>query len=734
MDARAKTVRDILHSPDQYLIPFFQRHYSWKLKHWQRLWEDVATLAADGGGTSQHFMGPLVCTPFQNVPGEVPSYQLIDGQQRMTTLTVLLAALRDAARDHGLAEMAEEVTEDYLIQKRQKDLKRYKVVPRVGDREVLFGVVDGNAAAQARRDGIVRAHAFFRDCMERQVGDDPRTWLRDLFKVVTGRLSLVVITITGENPYEIFESLNSTGLPLEESDLIRNYIFMQVPLGDQDAFNRSDWHGFEELFEGTEQHPPLQPTLFYRDYLMRDGAYSKKRETFIDFKEQARQRGVAPQALVAELKRFAKYDLMLRRPSTCTNPDLSKAFRRLELLEITTANPLLLHLLALHGDGRISDLELLGCVRDLESFVLRRSVCGESSRSYALWFAAAIRALGASPRQELQAYLLNRGWPDDRAFAAHLQTFALYRRESLKCRVILEALEESHGHKEQVDLSTLTIEHVMPQTIKDDAAGLAWQATLGPEWRTAHERLLHTLGNLTLSGYNTPLSNRPFGEKKTMLAESNLQLNKGFATLSSWDAAAITARGRSLSERVARLWERPPGDYVPGPIEEDERPEEPAKPNPQDRDETRRALQRYWEAFAKHLSARHSPIALDRVPNTAWASGRLVQHIPWMVEARSDEQRIWAGVTFKRPLRTPVYEGLKARQAEIIAGLGEGLEWTSDDRWDYVGFRLATDPGDESAWPAQHEWLRQRAEALCATLKPRIDMLRKQLRNAEPNA
>src|SRR6476620_22698 len=121
MDARAKTVRDILHSGDQYLVPFFQRHYSWKLQHWQRLWEDLTTLA-DDPKPRQHFLGPLVCTPCNHMPGEVPEYQLIDGQQWLTTITVLLAALPDLAREYGDGDLAEDVTEGYLLHKRAKGL------------------------------------------------------------------------------------------------------------------------------------------------------------------------------------------------------------------------------------------------------------------------------------------------------------------------------------------------------------------------------------------------------------------------------------------------------------------------------------------------------------------------------------------------------------------------------------------------------------------------------------
>jgi len=160
MDARAKTIREILHAGDQYLIPFFQRQYSWGKKNWTRLFDDLTNLLDDDHESSQHFLGPLVCTPTNHVPGEVPAYQLIDGQQRITTLTVLLCALRDVAREHQQIELAEEITEDYLIHKRKKGLQRYKIVPRLGDRELLTDIIDEKKTTTIRQKFTRRSNFF----------------------------------------------------------------------------------------------------------------------------------------------------------------------------------------------------------------------------------------------------------------------------------------------------------------------------------------------------------------------------------------------------------------------------------------------------------------------------------------------------------------------------------------------------------------------------------------------
>ncbi|HVO26664.1 MAG TPA: DUF262 domain-containing HNH endonuclease family protein [Candidatus Margulisiibacteriota bacterium] len=564
MDARAKTVRDILLAGDQYLVPFFQRHYEWQRKHWQRLLDDVIALLDDD--SSQHFLGPLVCTPFRPVPGEATPYQLIDGQQRLTTITLALAGLRDVARRHHEAELADEIAEDYLTNKRRKGTQRFKVVPRTGDREIFFDIMEERRAKTAANERRVRGDGsgginaclnFYKKAWDRFAKEHPPAALRRLFVALTGRLSLVAVTIEGENPYEIFESLNSTGLPLEESDLIRNYIFMQVPLEEQDDFEHEHWQPFEAQFLATAEDDALSSTGFFRNYLMRTGVYSKNRATFVGFKEQNRNQGLSPVEQVKELQRFARYELWLQRPHTCDHPRVRRALQRIALIDVTTAYPLLFVLLDKFAADTLSEDQLIECLEDFISFVLRRTICGESTRGYGRWFADAINSVRAGARDGLREYWLQKGWPDDRTFLARLQDFDLYRRERRKCRLILESLEESFGHKESVDLSSLSIEHIMPQTIGDDSHGRAWRRALGDDWKRVHQRWLHTLPNLTLTGYNPELANRPFEEKRGDYDRSNLSLNRELARFAVWNESSLLERGRKLGSRVASLWPRP---------------------------------------------------------------------------------------------------------------------------------------------------------------------------------
>ena len=327
MDARPRTVRDILYTGDQYIIPFFQRYYSWEKKHWDQLRKDIWALMEDDS-KDVHFLGPFVCTRTQNVPGSVTGYQLIDGQQRLATLTVLLAALRDVAVTRGLPSMAEEIGENYLLHKRQQGTERYKVLPRLGDREALIAIVEGQDSTKFEDRRIFQAWKYFRRYVEHWARKDTEIQLRRLLDAVSRRLSLVVVTIDGENPYEIFESLNATGLPLTESDLIRNFIFMQIPLAKQQEFHDQQWKALEDMFDADGDLPPIPMTPFYRDYLMRTGRYSKERATFADFKAAQREDKFTPEQQVDELKRFAKLELMLRRPCQVKNEPCGHCYNK----------------------------------------------------------------------------------------------------------------------------------------------------------------------------------------------------------------------------------------------------------------------------------------------------------------------------------------------------------------------------------------------------------------------
>jgi uncharacterized protein with ParB-like and HNH nuclease domain len=715
MQAQPKTIRDILHTGDQYIIPLFQRFYSWEKNHWEKLRMDIWALMEDGA-KPVHFLGPLVCTQPPRLPGNSSAFQLIDGQQRITTLTILLSAIRDVASSRGLSGFAEEVTEDFLLFKRKQGSDRYKVLPRLGDREVLTAMIEGKDMAEYADSRVYEAWKYFHRHVQHLSRKDTEKQLARLLDVITTRLNLVAVLIDGENPYEIFESLNSTGLPLKESDLIRNFVFMAIPLDEQSEFNEQHWKAFEALFDAMDAYQAVEMTPFYRDYLMRNGRYSKEDATFVDFKKAHEEAVQPPKALVVELKRYARLDLMLRRPGSIKDKFLRGILRQVEGMNITTAYPLLLNLLDRHDRGELSDEDLCGCLNDLVSFVLRRSICGESTRAYGKWFVEAITMIHSNPRADLQAYWLDRRWPDDAAVLERLPGFELYRRESTKARVILERLEESFGHRERVNLSTLTIEHVMPQSITNNKNGKAWKEMLGEEWEQIHDALLHTLGNLTLTGYNTELSNSPFETKQVELAKSNLNLNAYFTNLSKWDADAIRKRSLALAERALTLWPRPANSkpYTASPE---------AMPKPEGLTKAAEARLEYWRHLDTRLEERGfaTDLIIPKPESSVSMSLGETGGAAFALSFNQARGQIHVSLSLSGSVGEKIAQDLAIDKTSIHQELGYPLTWRLTNSGGEI---YITDEGirirDENDWLVQHDWFGDRLEDFQRILQPRV--------------
>jgi hypothetical protein len=242
---------------------------------------------------------------------------------------------------------------------------------------------------------------------------------------VAKRLTLVMITLTDENPFEIFETLNSTGKPLEESDLIRNYVFMRLPFTDQDDFDENLWRPFEDRFSAHGDYKLIRLSDYYRDYLMRDGTYVVKRHTYVDFKKHMDGNGLEPKGLADSLDWYAELYTMICRPRTFTDDqDIQRELRYVARLNVGTAYPLLLNLLGRYRAQTLSKDELVKCLRALQSFVIRRSIVGESTRAYGRWFPGAIAELkDGAVLDSLVAYFKGRGWPGDDQFQTELKTF-----------------------------------------------------------------------------------------------------------------------------------------------------------------------------------------------------------------------------------------------------------------------------------------------------------------------
>lgn len=544
MKASETKLQQIFEGIKQFVVPLFQRPYSWDNKQWDKLWEDLIELS-DLENPRDHFIGSIVTMPTTSVPEGVAKYLLIDGQQRLTTIFILLVLLRDKLIQANEDMEAEELNNTLIVNQYKKGLDHFKLLPTQIDRFSFQRLIkpEDNAVASLNGDRITKAYEFF-DRKFKRSNVDPST----LKKVITNNLTIVSIVLDStDNPYLVFESLNATGRPLTQSDLIRNYFFMQIHTDEHDTVYQNYWSPMQNKLG---EHL----TEFIRHYLMREGTIINQNDVYITLKERVNR--VSALENLKEIACFANYYEKLLYPEKELNPEIRAALKSISRLDSTTVYPFLLNCYHDLTNNVLTTDDFIDILATIENFLIRRFVCNYPSDRLKNIFPplySQVLSLKTSFVEGLKNILQTKGYPKDAEFKVRIQDTNLYggRDRGKKTKLILEKIEKYYGHKEEVSLddSKITIEHIMPQTLTP-----YWQEHLGVEWETTHELLLHTLGNLTLTAYNSELSNDDFESKKIRLNKSHLELNKYFANITSWRKEDIEKRAEYLSEIALKIW------------------------------------------------------------------------------------------------------------------------------------------------------------------------------------
>ncbi len=558
MKATEAKLLNFLKKSPQFIVPIYQRTYSWTHRQCRQLWDDILR-AGPRDDVAAHFVGSIVYIEkgIYQVTSQSPLL-VIDGQQRLTTVSLLLEAL---ARHVGDVEpvdgfSAKKIRDFYLLDPREEGERAYKLLLTKTDRDTLLALVRQKPLPTEPSVRIVENFRFFTERIATLDGD--------LTALCLGLAKLVVVDIAlsrdQDNPQLIFESMNSTGLELTQADLIRNFILMGLEPKHQDQLYEDHWRPMEQAF-GQEAYGS-HFDAFMRHYLiLKTDMIPKIREVYDAFKAHARRPDVAEagvDALVAHIHRFASHYCAMALGKE-DDKELAAAFRDLRELKVDVAWPFLLELYDDYRAGLLSKDDFLQAVRLVESYVFRRAVCAIPTNSLNKTFATFRRALDKSRYFEsIQAHFLllpsYRRFPRDAEFERELKARDLYNFRSRS--YWLQRLE-NHGRKEPVPVDEYTIEHILPQ---NENLSAAWREALGPDWKRIRETWLHTLGNLTLTGYNPEYSDRPFPEKRDMsggFRESPLRLNQGLAQVQVWNEAAIQERADRLAKQALGVWAAP---------------------------------------------------------------------------------------------------------------------------------------------------------------------------------
>lgn len=556
------TLAGVLEGKKQYQIPLYQRVYSWGKKQLDQLWSDVVELERSLGDDpkASHFIGSLVLatSPDFGAIG-INKFLVVDGQQRLTTLTLLLAALRDHLIETGQPERASGIDAQYLINIYDSG-KPLKIMPTQADRPAYMAVLN-RAAHAGGEDTIGAAYRFFRAKIAASDDPDDPHDLELLEAAVVRGLALVVVTAEpSDNAHRIFESLNNTGLRLTQSDLLKNYLFMR--LGDRaEAIYDNIWLPLEKKLDSENLE-----LLFWLDLAQRDER-AKQSDTYVG-QQHRLERLKTVDEVEAEVIRIAKLGDVLAtilRPTEEKHSEISRRLRRIKDWGSATAYPVVMQILARRAAGTASNDEVVRALTYVESYFVRRMVIGRATANLNRTLLQAVGAISDAARMDvaLREYLSSgrKYFATDQQVREAAQTIAFYwQGRGPQRKLVLQWLEEAYRPKEIIDLDPkhLTVEHVLPQTMTEPVRD-AFAEAFGPDADIdyEHERVVHTLGNLTLSGYNSELSNKPFAEKREMLAKSGVSMNHAIAAHTAWGAAEINARSARLAEKIIELWPGP---------------------------------------------------------------------------------------------------------------------------------------------------------------------------------
>jgi uncharacterized protein with ParB-like and HNH nuclease domain/predicted transport protein len=556
---------NFLRRSSQFVIPIYQRNYSWTEEQCRQLWSDLLRAGRDEKVTA-HFIGSIVYVErgLSNVVQQ-EALLVIDGQQRLTTSTLLIAALAKHFESKGIGELletfsAKKLRNYYLLNPDEDGERRFKLLLSETDKETLLAILQSSPMPAESSTRINENYALFHQLIGQHE--------KELEAICQGLAKLVIVDVSldrsQDNPQLIFESMNSTGLELSQADLIRNFILMGLEPKLQTELYKSYWRPMEKGF-GQAAYA-VHFDAFMRHYLTaKTGEIPNVREVYTAFKTYARSLKGDTRDLVADIHSYATYYCAIALGSE-SELSLKQAFHDLRELKVEVSYPFLLDAYNDYKHDRLTADELTQLVRLVESYVFRRAICAIPTNSLNKTFAGLSRTLKKDRYLESvkAAFLLMpsyRRFPNNEEFQRDIKLRDLY---NFRSRSYWLRRLENHGKKERVDVENYTIEHILPQ---NESLSKEWQAELGPEWQHLQQTWLHTLGNLTLTGYNSEYRDFPFAYKRDQVinkdgnpigfAHSPLKLNLGLGKVTTWNEDAIKARADRLTLEAAKVWSAP---------------------------------------------------------------------------------------------------------------------------------------------------------------------------------
>ncbi|GAA7454345.1 DUF262 and DUF1524 domain-containing protein [Helicobacter pylori] len=552
MKAREATLLEFFeqNQTNQFVIPIYQRLYSWKKEQCEQLWDDIIKI---GGNDKMngHFIGSILYARVDDTHSS--PLLIIDGQQRLTTITLLFIALRDHLNDEDklLEKFShQKIQNRYLINRDEKGDKKFKLFLSEPDRDTLLSLIDKDRRKPSERSlKIMENFKLF----EKWISENTDK-LETIFKGLD-KLMIVWIALKKgkDDPQLIFESMNSKGIELTQTDLIRNYIIMETEVEKQEDFYNGYWRAMEEDFKQNE-------TLFnrfVRHYLtIKTGKIPNIKKVYEAFKDYQQKEGIEIEDLLKDLQKYCGFFCKIAFKKE-GDKDLNEALSFLVDLEMDVVYPLLLELYSDYKDSVLSSQDFISIIALTESYICRRTVCGFGLNGLNKIFPSFTKKINKD--QYLESIKVHFGYltekqrfPNNDEFKKLFITIDFYNFQ--KKKYFFERLE-SFNTEEPVNTKECTIEHIMPQTLTEE-----WKRDLGGNFQAIHDKYLHTIGNLTLTGYNKEYSNKSFQEKRDMekgFKQSPLRLNQSLKDLEVFGEEQIKKRANDLADWALKIWTYP---------------------------------------------------------------------------------------------------------------------------------------------------------------------------------
>ena len=550
-------------SKKKFIIPVYQRNYDWKIENCKQLYDDLIQVIKNNSKT--HFFGSIVSV--YEPSGRNTEFLIIDGQQRLTTMSLLFLAMYNLLEEKIIISedesLKDQIYEDFLVDKYQPQEKRMKLKPIKNDQKA-FSKLFNSKDDYIKDSNLTINYSYFYERIQKQ-----EITIDELFDAIC-RLEIINITLNNEdNPQLIFESLNSTGLDLSEGDKIRNYILMGLPKQKQDEYYEKYWNCIEKCTK-------YDVSSFIRDYLsVKQLVIPSQKKVYINFKKYVEDSSLKIIEILEDLLSYAKrYNILLCGKTS--SKELNSCINRLNRLETTVTRPFFLEVLRLYDENQINLNEVAEAFSITESYLFRRTICdlptNALNKIFLLLNREIMRYDGTDSNyiEKLKFALLSKKdrarFPNDDDFSLMFTEKPIYQMNSKNKIYILERLE-NFGTLEDKDIyrhydeGEYSIEHIMPQHLTP-----AWIKELGDSYEEIHDTWLHRIANLTLTAYNSKYSNSTFVEKKTMkngFEDSGIRLNTYVSKKDKWTLAELRDRNDYLLKRALDIWAFPSTNYKP---------------------------------------------------------------------------------------------------------------------------------------------------------------------------